>query len=200
MRHAGFYNRVKYGMNTLASYVLFTGGILWYVIKYNYQYKSQNNKHITTSTFMKLNYWFFCIVSFLSYMSTALVAIFDNNIIEGITESTLLIISIGIIFDTYGIITAPENDSTTIKIDSVLPGKGYVAIIVAFTFFTFDPIRRKDETYFITIFVVWAICVLSFLVGSLSHFKHIGVRSTAKNNSLYTYSKNQVADLSDYLS
>lgn len=177
MRQLKLLLRCDYGMNTLASYVLFTGGILWYIVKYNFQYNTQSNRHIQKSTLSKLNYWVFWIVSVLFYTCAAVVAIFDDNNIEGITESVLIIITIGVILDTYGVVTADKNENIQLDTHSVLPGKGYTAIIVSFTFFTFDPVRRNDETYFMTILALWIICLLVFLVGSISHFNFNFTRS-----------------------
>lgn len=139
-------------MNTLVSYILFTSGVLWYIVKYAVQFSPQ----VQNTPSVSLNQGLFVSVSTLVYGITAGTGVFGSPTV-GIAEAVFIVITFGIALD--------------LSYNSI-PGKGYAAIVTCFSFFAFDATRKNDDSFYIAIITIWAIIAFLFVFGSLYHIFH----------------------------
>ena len=117
-------------MNSLTAYVIFTAGILWYILKYNFHLHNFRFFY-KLSKISQLNVILFWLVTITTYLTAAVISLkkFPNT--EGITVALLLVVVYGVLFDTSY---------------NHFPGKGFSAIVTATLFFVFD-IERKENNY-----------------------------------------------------
>jgi len=163
-------------MKSSTAYVIFTAGILWYIIKYNFHLQNFSFFfHI--SKLSQLNVILFWIVTITTYLTAAVISLKNVPNTEGITVALLLVVVYGVLFDTSY---------------SHFPGKGLSAIITAILFFIFDTERKDNLQLYHTILCFGALYTGIFVFMCIATLKqpYSGINSRKTKKETYTLNNN----------